>query len=99
MAGGALEAGMSLFPRSKKYCHRVATLLPDGQLEVDGVAFSRPSDAATAIAGKRRNGWWFFLVDQSTRRSLRAVRHDYVNAMAVDAEDDEADEDGEDDEG
>ena len=89
---------MSLFPRRKKFSHRVATLLPDGQVDVDGVAFSSPSDAATAIAGKRTNGWWFFLTDQASRRSLRTVRRDYVNAMAVDVEDDEPDDDGDEDE-
>ena len=62
---------MSLFPRRKKYSDQVATLLPDGQVEVDGVAYSSPSDAASAIAGKRTNGWWFFLTDQASRRSLR----------------------------
>jgi len=97
--GGVLEPGMTLFPRRKKYNDRVATLLPDGQVEVDGVAFSSPSDAASTIAGKRTNGWAFFLTDQASRRSLRTVRRDYVNAMAVDVEDDEAEDDGDEDEG
>jgi hypothetical protein len=57
ITGGALEPGMTLFPRRKKFSDRVATLLPEGQVEVDGVAFSSPSDAASAIAGKRTNGW------------------------------------------
>jgi hypothetical protein len=93
-----LEAGMTLFPRRKKYNNRVATLLPDGRIEVDGVAYSSPSEAASAIAGRRASGWAFFLTDQLSRRSLRTVRRDYVNAMAVDAEDDEPDEDGDEDE-
>jgi hypothetical protein len=97
--GGAIEPGVTLFPRRKKYSARVATLLPDGQLEVDGVAFSSPSNAASKIAGKRTNGWWFFLTDPSSRRSLRIVRQDYINAMAVDVEDDEPDDDGDEDEG
>ena len=96
--GGALQPGMSLFPRRKKYSHKVATLLQDGQVDVDGVAFSSASDAASAIVGKRTNGWWFFLTDQASRRSLlQRVRRDYVNAMAVDVED-EPDDDGEEDE-
>jgi hypothetical protein len=41
---------------------------------------------------------WFFLVDQASRRSLRAVRRDYVDAMAVDVEDDEPGDEGDDDE-
>ena len=96
--GGALQPGMSLFPRRKKYSHKVATLLQDGQVEVDGVAFSSASDAASAIVGKRTNGWWFFLTDQASRRSLQRVRRDYVNAMAVDVEDDDPDDEGDEDE-
>jgi hypothetical protein len=96
--GGALYPGMSLFPRRKKHSHKVATLLQDGHVEVDGVAYSSASDAANAIAGKRTNGWWFFLTDQASRQSLRRVRDDYVNAMAVDVEDDEPDDDVDEDE-
>jgi hypothetical protein len=98
IVGGYLTPGIPLFVKRKKYSHKVATLLPDGQVEVDGVAYSKPSDAATAIVGKRTGGWWFFLVDQASQRSLRSVRRDYVNAMSVDAEDDDADEDGDEDE-
>jgi Protein of unknown function DUF262/Protein of unknown function (DUF1524)/Restriction Enzyme Adenine Methylase Associated len=96
--GGALEPGISLFPRRKKFSHRAATLLSDGQVEVDGVAFPNPTDAASAITGKRTNGWAFFLTDQASRHSLRTVRRDYVSAMAVDVEDDEPDDDGDEDE-
>ena len=96
IAGGALEPGMPLFPRRKKYSHRIATLLPDGKIEVDGISFSRPSEAANAITGNQTNGWWFFLTDQMSERSLRTVRRDYVDTMAVDADDDEQDEGDED---
>jgi len=96
--GGALQAGMSLFPRRKKYSHKVATLLHDGQVDVDGVTFSSGSDAASAIVGKKTNGWSFFLAEQAPRRTLRQVRRDYVNAMAVDVDELE-DDDGEEDEG
>ena len=96
ITGGVLAPGMSLYPRRKKFIDRVATLLPDGRIEVDGVAYEGPSQAATVIAGKSTNGWWFFLVDQASRRSLRNVRRDYVDAMAVDAEDDEPDDDDDD---
>lgn len=94
--GGVLTPGMSLFPARKKFANHVATLLPDGQVEVEGVAYVSPSDAASAIAGKRIGGWWFFLTDQANRISLRKIRRDYVNAMAVDEEDDEPDDDDDD---
>jgi hypothetical protein len=67
-------------------------------VEVDDVAFSNPSDAAHAIVGKRTNGWSFFLIDQASGQSLQRVRRDYINAMAVDVEEDEPDESDEDDE-
>lgn len=97
--GGVLQSMMSLFPRLGRFSDRVATLLADGRLEVDGVAFAGPSAAANAITGKRTNGWAFFVTDQTSRKSLRAVRRDYVDAMAVDAEDDEPDDDSDEDEG
>jgi len=93
---GVLQPGMPLFPRRKKFSDRVATLLPDGRIEVDDTLFSSPSQAASHIVGHAMNGWWFFLTDQASRTSLRSVRRDYVNAMAVDAEDDEPDDDDED---
>ncbi len=94
--GGVLTPGMLLFPAPKKYSGTVATLLADGRVEVNGVAYASPSEAATAIAGKRMGGWWFFLTDQANRISLRKIRRDYVNAIAVDAEDDEPDDDDDD---
>ena len=68
-------------------------MLQDGQLDVEGVAFSSPFAAANAIVGKRTNGWSFFVTDQTSGRTLRQIRRDYVNEMAVDVEDDELDDD------
>ena len=93
---GVLTPGMPLFPRKKKFSDKVATLLYDGQVEVDGVTYESPSPAASYIVGHQTNGWWFFLLDQASRRSLRMVRRDYVDAMAVDVEDDEAEEEDDD---
>lgn len=98
IAGGKLEPGLPLYPRRKQHSHRVATLLPDGTIDVDGIAFSSPTEAATAIAGKRTNGWWFFVTDQATKRSLRNIRRDYIDAMSVDADDDDQGDDEDDDE-
>jgi hypothetical protein len=98
ISAGLLQPGMTLYPRSSKYAGRIATLLADARIDVNGVAYSRPTEAATALTGKKTSGWQFFLTDQDSRRSLRTVRSDYVRAMAVDAEDDEADDDGDEDE-
>jgi hypothetical protein len=99
LSAGLLTAGMPLFTRRKKYASRVTTLLPDGRVELDGTTYSSPSDAAAAITGHSTSGWWFFLVDQATKRSLRAVRRDYVEGLAVDAEDEDVDDEGDEDEG
>ena len=96
---GMLEPGMPLFPRRKQHLDRVATLLPDGRIDVDGTVFARPSSAAAAITGKPTNGKSFFLVDQASRRSLRDVWREYVDSLADEVEEDEGDEEGDEDEG
>lgn len=94
ISGGALTPGMTLFPRRKKFSDGVAILLADGRIEVDERVFNKPSEAAAAITGHATAGWGFFLVDQASRRSLRDVRRDYIEALAVDDEpDDEGSED------
>ncbi len=95
---GWLQPGTPLFPRPKKFADRGATLLPDGRIDVDGNTFSKPSRAAASIRGKPTDGMWFFLVDQASHRSLRDVWRGYVDALAVDAEEDEAESDDNDDE-
>ena len=95
---GLLHPGMQLVPKQKKFSHLVATLLPDGRVEVDGIAYADAREAATSIYGKKTGGWWFFLTDPQSRRSLRDVRREYIEAMAVDTEDDEQGEEDEDDE-
>ena len=94
---GSLQAGMPLFPRQRKYAGRVATLLPNGHLEVDDASFPTPSDAATMIRGKKTSGWWFFLVDRASKRSLRDVWRDYDDAPDMDAEEEDADDEGNED--
>lgn len=95
---GLLQPGMPLIPKRKKFSHRVATLLADGRVEVDGEAFASEREAATAIYGKKTGGWWFFLTDPTSGRTLRAIRREYIEAMAVDSEEDDQDDDGDDDE-
>jgi len=67
-------------------------LLPDGRIDIDGTIYSSPSETAKAVVGSAMNGWWFFLVAEKPKRSLRDVRVEYLQSIAADA-----DEDGEDD--
>jgi hypothetical protein len=52
IAAGVLSVGAQLYPRRKQYSGRVATVLADGSVEVDGVPYSRPTDAAHANHGE-----------------------------------------------
>jgi len=96
IAGSVLTPGMTLFAARKKFSDRVATLLPDGRIEIGGIVYDKPTDPASAVTGRRTGGWWFFLTDQASRTSLRSIRRDYVNSMAVEDDDDEPDNDDED---
>lgn len=97
LSAGFLQAGIPLIPRRKKFVESVVTLLPDGRLDLSGTIYSSPSEAAKAIVGKAMNGWWFFLVDQQTRRSLKDVRIDYLESIAAEVDDDDSDDDGDED--
>ncbi len=96
IGAGMLEPGATLYPRRKALAHRTATVLPDGRIDVDGVAYASLSGAARSISGKGENGWWWFLVSPTGKRSLSDLWHEYVDQTAVDV--DEADMPDEDDE-
>ena len=67
MAGGALAPGQVLRGRGTE--PHFATILENGHLDVNGVAYRTPSGAAQAACGRGQNGWWW-LVDYDTRVSL-----------------------------
>lgn len=93
LSAGVLQAGMTLTPRQAKYSDKVGVLLPDGQIELDGQTFLRPSAAGVYLRKRPTNGWSFFLVDPKTRRSLRHIRSEYIESLDVDLDDDEEDDD------
>jgi hypothetical protein len=95
ISGGALLAGTELFPRPPKHADRLAVLLGDGRIEVEGKEFDSASAAAGFLTGQPTNGWSFFLVDKEKKRSLKSVRKEYVSQMAVNDSEDEDDDDEE----
>lgn len=96
ISAGHLHAGMPLIPKRKKFSHRIATLLADGRIEVDGKAFGSAREAATEISGRKTGGLWFFLTDANSDRSLRTICDEYIEAMAVDSDDDDQGDDDDD---
>jgi len=97
LAPGGSSPDVRLFARRQKYVQVVATLLPDGRLDIDGVVHATPSEAAKAVTGQPTNGWWFFLTNKDPRRSLREVRRDYLESFADDVDDEDGDDEGDDD--
>jgi len=93
MNAGLMSSGATLYARSKGHTHRTTTVLPDGDIDVDGHVFTSPSGAASSITGKGTNGWWFFLLDPTSRRSLSELWHEYVDDLSVDVDDEDAPED------
>lgn len=91
-----LQPGVSLYPRQSRYSQNVGTLLSDGRIDIQGVIYATPSEAARSITGGAMNGWWFFLVNQSPKRSLKDVRKDYVESLATDSDEEDADEEADD---
>ena len=87
-----LQPGQLLIPSQKSVEHRIATVMGDGRLEVDGQFFSSPSGAASFIAGANRNGWWFFYVDKLSRKRLSELWHEYVDMTSTVVDSDEVDE-------
>jgi hypothetical protein len=71
----------------------MASIAPDDALILPHCANPRRMEFSGTTSG-----WWFFLTDQASERSLRSVRRDYIDAMAVDAQDDEPDDDVDEDE-
>jgi hypothetical protein len=94
---GCIIPGMSLTPRRKKHAGVTAEILPDGRLDIGGKIYSSPSEAASSITGKATNGWWFFLVDAESKKSLKDVRIEYLESIGTDGDEDDTEDDLEDD--
>lgn len=67
LAAGLLEPGTALRARSGRWADAVATVLPDGQLQVHGETFASPSAAARHVRGGATNGWYFWSVPDGRR--------------------------------
>lgn len=87
IAAGLVEPGATLYARRKASAGRTATVLPDGRIDVDGKAFNSLSAAASFISGKGENGWWFFNVSPTSKKSLAEVLQDYVDQTATEIDD------------
>ena len=81
ISAGLIPAGTQLKSRPGSWGDRIATVRPDGSLELDGQVFRSPSAAGHSLRGGATNGWWFwgFL----TGRRLKDARAEFVGATAA----------------
>ena len=78
-----LPPGAALIP-SDGGVGAVATVLPDGNVYMDGEAFGSPSEAATTLRGEPTNGWEFWNADLPEGPvRLRVLREEYLARDAV----------------
>jgi hypothetical protein len=94
ITSGILAPGTQLTPGRKGLSDRLATVLPDGRVELDGVIHNSVSAAARSLTGTiAANGWYFFLVDPVTKRRLSHLYKEYLAQRSIEDDDDEDDED------
>lgn len=94
LEAGLLAPGQTLYSMHGKYAGRSAQVLSDGRIDVDGKIFDTPSGAGAYVRqGKATNGWGFWLVDFSTRKSLRNLRAEYRANLEIEGFDTESDDD------
>ena len=78
-----LPAGVSLLPLDGEL-GTVATILPDGNVYLEGETYASPSEAATSLCGEPTNGWDFWIADLPEGRvRLRVLRDDYLRRDGV----------------
>ena len=94
ITAGVLTAGTKLYPMSLAHAERIATVLPDGRVELEGVSYNSVSAAAKSLTrGVSANGWYFFLVDPVTKRRLSHLYKEYLAQRSIEDDDDEDDDD------
>jgi hypothetical protein len=94
ITSGILAPGTQLTPARKGLTDRVATVLPDGRVEIDGQVHNSVSAAAmTLTRGIPTSGWHFFLVDPVSKRRLSHLYKEYLAQRSIEDEDDDEDDD------
>lgn len=93
IGAGYLAIGQVLFSGAGQYSGHPATILSDGHLEIAGQKFSSLSKAAMSVRQKATNGWVFWRVDASGKKSLADVRREYLSNVSPETADEDDDSD------
>ena len=85
VVAGLIAQGQTIHSRPGKYGGHTGTVLSDGRIEVAGHVFNSPSQAGIYVRKKHTNGWLFWRLEASGRRSLADVRAEYLQSIAAEA--------------
>ena len=90
---GSLVPGQTLYAKRKEFASVEAQIHSDGRIAIGKEIFDSVSGAGSFVTKKSTNGWSFWLVSKSPRKSLKEVRKEYKEALSIDTEyDDEAED-------
>ena len=83
---GSLQPGQILYANQKEFESIQAQILPDGRIAIEKEIFDSVSGAGSYVRKKSTNGWSFWLVAKTPRKSLKEVRKEYKEALSIDTE-------------
>lgn len=79
---GFLVPGQTLFARVQRHRGRTCQVSEDGSLYVGETRYESLSAAAKGITGSQSEaGWWFWIVDMESERSVSDLRQEYLEAL------------------
>jgi Protein of unknown function DUF262/Protein of unknown function (DUF1524)/Restriction Enzyme Adenine Methylase Associated len=79
---GLVPPGTTLYARPQSQAGKTCLVSDDGRLFVNGEPFDTLSAAARAVTGSQSEaGWWFWLMDAGSDRSLSDVRREYLEGF------------------
>jgi hypothetical protein len=82
---GVVSPGQTLYARVAAHVGETCEISEDGSIYIGEQRYDTLSAAAKAITGSQSGaGWWFWLVDQASDRSMSDVRQSYLEALNAD---------------
>lgn len=86
LAAGLLSVGTRLFAIPERQFGKEASVLADGTIEVNQIAYETPTAAATHLSGFPADGWGFWAVDAPSGPRLRDKVEAYADLLGVDVD-------------
>lgn len=92
IAADLLHPGQVLYPLDAKSTDITAIILQDGSIGIGDSISESPSGAGKFIKKRAINGWSFWLLDPTTKKSLGDIRAQYLEQLMTDGADIESDD-------